>query len=234
MGSRDAKPPPPGPGRHHGIMARYVWPATGEEMTVGEAIPKWMRTAGMTWDEAAAAVGANRRTIDSWINQAAAVHRGLFLGRDIAGLSVVEAQLYAFIVAVNLAAAEVTARWQQILETEGQGGYPLVRTTVVERCDPDGKVLERVTTTVTETARPDVKVIQWKMAHQLKRYRDRQQLVFVNVDGDGITLPEPSDEDRTTSIAQSLRMLQQQNNPKKRRMRKVTEPIETTATEDEA
>lgn len=212
MGSRNAKPPPPGPGRPHGLLAPYTWPGSGEVLTIGKAVPRQMRTVGCTWDEATAFIGLSRRTVDSWLVEAARVHRGLAAGRNPADLTEHEHALADFLVDVNQAAAEVVALWQGILEREGRGGFPITRTTVVERRsaptrdNPDGDLIEKRTETVTENARPDTKVIMWKMTKQLRRYRERPPVVLVG--GDGVEIPEPDDATVAGEVAESLRAFQ--------------------------
>lgn len=208
MGSRNAKPPSePSPGRRHGLLAMYKWPGSNDRMTVGEAIPRQMKTVGCTWDEAAAFVGIPYRTLQDWLYDAAKVHRGVAAGRDLKDLSPTEAALYALIVGIDQAAAEVTVRWQGILEQEGRGGYEMTRKTVVERTDAEGKLIERREEIVTEKARPDVKAVIWKMEKQLKRYR-RDERVIVFMGPNGVELPEPSDEDAASEVAESIRRYQ--------------------------
>jgi hypothetical protein len=184
-------------------------------MTVAEAIPRQMRTVGCTWDEAAAFVGVSFGTLETWMKQAAVVHRGASAGRPESEMTATERVLLHFIADVDRAAAEVTIRWQGILEQEGRGGYPVVRTKETVRTDAEGNVLERRVETVTEIARPNVDAIMWKMEKQLKRYRREREIAVINLGGgNGIVLPEPTDDEAMSETAAAIREFAQRRQAK--------------------
>lgn len=192
------------PGRGHGLNRPFSWPGTDEIIPVREAIPRWMRTAGVPWDEAAAACEVDRGTVDSWLRQGARQNRLLSIGAITPDeLSEYESLCLGFSAEVLRAAADVLIRWQSILERESRGGFTIARTTVVEKAvlnrqgQPTGLV-ERVTTTTTESARPDTQLIRWRMSKLMPRYRDRVEVV----DGDGEL---PPDEQLAREIADDLR-----------------------------
>lgn len=194
------------PGRGHDLDRLFTWPTSDppETIPVREAIPRWMRTTGCHWEEAAAAVDVNRDTVRSWLAEGARINRLLTAAiLTVEACSAYELMCLAFSADVARAAAEVLTRWQSILERESRGGFTIGRQTVVDKQviglngQPTGAV-ERTTTVVTETARPDTALIRWRMSKLHPRYRDK---LDVNVD-DG---PDDDDEQLAGSIAADLR-----------------------------
>jgi hypothetical protein len=204
------------------LDARFIWPGSGEEMTVGEAIPRWIVTTGCTYPEALARCGVSSRTAERWMYTGGAAHRDIADGKLTADqLDSFTARSLRFWEAVAGACAEVVVRWQSILELEGRGGFPVTRTTVKVKRDRAGEEIETITETITETARPNVDVIIWKMRKQLDQYRERP-VIFVS--GSPLDVPEPTETEVASSAVASLTRYRES-------IRAKQDAIESTATE---
>lgn len=208
--------PPPGPGRPHILTKPFLWPADlpggqDRQMTIGDAIPRWMVTAGCTWDEAAQEVGVDVRTCQGWLVDGGRLARALGTGRFAeADMTATDRLLYDFFGAVSRAGAEVVVRWQSILEREARGGFEIARVTEKWERNERGELVLTERTRVTETARPNVNVVMWKMSKQLARYRNRPPVIVMpgtDAAHDVVPLPPVSDEDRARDIAADLRKL---------------------------
>jgi hypothetical protein len=211
-------------GRQPVLDEPFEWPGTGESMTVGEAIPRWIVTTGCTYNEALARCGVSHRTAERWIYTGGAAHRDIADGKiDPEDLDRFTARNLRFYEAVAAACAEVVVRWQSILELEGRGGYPITKTVVKVKRNAAGDELETVTETTTETARPNVDVITWKMRKQVEFYREKP-LIFVG--GSPLDVPEPTEPEVAASAVASLERYRESLREKQR-----AEAIETTATD---
>jgi hypothetical protein len=195
------------PGRGHILNRPYAWPGSDppETIPIRHAIPRWMRTAGCHWDEAAAACDIEKDTVRSWLHTGGRVNR-LLSSHAInpTDISEYESLCLGFSADVHRAAAEVVTRWQSILERESRGGFTIGRTTVVDKqiLDANGQptgAVERTTTRMTELARPDTALIRWRMSKLLPRYRDRIE-VDLDVEPD-------EDVELARTIAEDLRRL---------------------------
>lgn len=208
---------PDTPGRTS-TLDRTVALLDGTTAPISEAIPATMRATGCTWDEAALRFGIAYTTIAGWLTLAGSVRRRLALippdaPPDQANpFTPHELACLAFSDATESAAADVIIRWQQILETEGRGGYEITTTTTKELVDketgePTG-IVER--TTKIEHARPDTQVIRWRMGKMLPRYRDRPA-VEVNIDQAGsVHVAGPSEAELAGEMAETFRQFQRQ------------------------
>lgn len=189
-------------GRPPVLDAPFAWPGTGEKLTVGTAIPRWIVATGCTYAEALARCGVSARTAERWMYTGGAAHRDIADGKlHRKDLDSFTRRSLVFYEAVAGACAEVVVRWQSILELEGRGGYPITKTTVREKRNAAGELLERTEETVTETARPNVDVITWKMRKQIDVYREKP-LVFVT--GGPLDVPEPTEGEVAESAVASL------------------------------
>lgn len=194
------------PGRGHNLNRPYAWPGSEppEIIPIRDAIPRWMRTTGCHWTEAAASCDVEHGTVRGWMTQGGRLARLIGAGNlEPTALTEYESLCLGFSADVQRAAAEVLTRWQSILERESRGGFLIGRTTVVEKVvlgqngQPTGLV-ERTTTTVSEVARPDTMLLRWRMSKMHPRYRDRLDV------GAADEVPD-DDVDLAKSIAEDLR-----------------------------
>lgn len=127
----------------------------GRLWSLGEVIIDWVGQA-IHPKLATARAGVTLATVERWIRLASRVQQQLTLNPD-KRLAPEDARLVQFAVDLERARAEGLARFQAIYAREARGGR--VVTTVTEKVNRDGVVVERVTK--QEEMAPDLRAIEW-------------------------------------------------------------------------
>lgn len=145
-------------------------PATGEPVTVAEAIVRYVRQ-GNYLETAAHMVGVNKGTIGEWLRVGAGAHDRVLMGAKRRDLTAHQRRCLDLARGMRRAMADAEARDVNLLRMLAEGGIPQRRTVTVEEAilDEDGnetgRRVRRTTTTETSTL-PDARVIMWRLARR--------------------------------------------------------------------
>jgi hypothetical protein len=207
------------PTRIHDIIGHTD---TGDPITVGDRIISAIR-AGNYIETAAAFAGVNKDTIYHWLREGARARARLeaALADGNTSVDVTDNERawmeFSDAVAQAQAAAEVddVAR----LASLARGG--LTATTVVEKRDADGRLIER--TERTETTIPDAATIRWRLE---RRHPDRWGRQHVEVTG-------PEGGPIELSVAEKREALAERLAERRRRLLDTTEPGSGSEDSDE-
>lgn len=167
-------------------------PITRLEQIVGDI------RVGLNAERAARRAGIHRDTLNDWERTAASARTALAQGtKDESHLTKKETLALDFSDALHDAEIEWELQANMLLQSLGQGGMPVVTTTV--KRDAEGQT---VTTTKTEHTLPDRDVLKWRLRHRFPdRYTER---VIVEGTGDEGVIPI---EVRAASLAESIAKL---------------------------
>lgn len=131
--------------------------ATGEPITVRDRILTWLRT-GLPFNTTVLRAGISPGTAEHWMKEASRINERLLLNPN-AQLTDHERDLVDFNHELEVARAEGEARYFVLLAQLAEGG--LKQTTVTEKVDRTGRVIER--STKTETTLPSERALFWML-----------------------------------------------------------------------
>lgn len=174
---------------------------TTTTITVADRIVERL-TVGAYMEEAASSAGVHKDTVYEWLKIGANARARIIAGTVTPSkLTTHERRCLDFSDAVDQATGEWAMRSLTALEQHARGG--LKSTTVTEKVDARGRVMER--TTKTEELLPNPAVIQWRLERRFPDRYGRQRVEVSGPEGEAIPI-----EVRATELAAKLAQIKEQ------------------------